>query len=295
MVCPVAPGHAGAVTSSLIWDAEPGLHRPLVVVALAGWFDAGEAATGAVEWLRAGHDVERMAVIDSDEHFDFQQQRPEVVIDDEGLREIAWPVTTVERAEVPSDARDLVLVAGVEPHLAWRAFVDDLIEIIEVCDAGLVVTLGAVASGVPHSRAPRVTGSSTDSRLAGALGLTRPSYEGVTGVVGVLHTELDRRDVPAVSLRVSAPHYLGGSPNPRAARSLLEHLQRITGVRTRFSELDEEVGAWVDRVDVAVGMDDDVRAYVNQLEEAYDAEVEALAESTDLAAELERYLKERGD
>ncbi len=281
--------------SELQWQRVPALRRPVVVLAFDGWFDAGEAATGAVEWIRDRTVAEILARIDAEEHFDFQQQRPEVRIDERGIRQISWPDTVAHAAALPDASHDLVLVSGVEPHLEWRQFVDHLIEIVELSGAELVVTLGSMAAGVPHTRPPQVSGSSSHAELAEPLGLARPTYEGPTGVVGVLHGELDRRGIPAISLRVSVPHYLGGSPNPRCTRALLEHLERVTGIETAFTELDDEVAEWLGRVEAAVEVDDDVQSYVLGLEEEFDRAVDEMASSTDLAGELERFLRDRND
>lgn len=281
--------------SELQWQRVPALRRPVVVLAFDGWFDAGEAATGAVEWIRDRTVAEVLARIDAEEHFDFQQQRPEVRIDERGIRQISWPDTIAHAAPLPDAPHDLVLVSGVEPHLGWRQFVDHLIEIVELSAAELVVTLGSMAAGVPHTRPPQVSGSSSHAELAEPLGLARPTYEGPTGVVGVLHGELDRRSIPAISLRVSVPHYLGGSPNPRCTRALLEHLERVTGIETGFTELDDEVAEWLGRVEAAVEVDDDVQNYVLGLEEEFDRAVDEMASSIDLADELERFLRDRND
>src|SRR4029079_8692296 len=77
--------------SELCWDSVPTLQRPLVVVAFRGRFDAATSATAAVEWLRDRYESERIAVIDPECYFDFQQERPLVHIDDEGRRSLEGP------------------------------------------------------------------------------------------------------------------------------------------------------------------------------------------------------------
>ena len=39
-------------------------------------------------------------------------------------------------------------------------------------------------------------GSSTNAGLAAALGLSRPQYQGPTGLLGVLHEQLDQAGLP---------------------------------------------------------------------------------------------------
>lgn len=287
-----AAWQAGRVTT-LRWERAPELRRPLVVLALQGLFDVGNAATGAAGHLCAELPSTRIATIDSEEFFDFQQERPHVAVDDDGVREISWPDTRAHAIVLPDAPRDVVVIDGVEPHLAWRTWTDLVGELCSGLGADLVVTLGATAAGVPHTRPPEVVGSTTDASLAARLGLGRPSYQGPTGVAGVLHERLDRGPVPAISLRVGVPHYLGTNENPPATRALLQRLEQVTGLATRFTALDDEIAEWRRRVDAAVESDDDARVYVAQLEREADRRLEELPSGDDLAAQLEDWLRER--
>ena len=161
----------------------------------------------------------------------------------------------------------------------------------------MVVTVGTVADTQPHTRKPLVFGSSTNEALAARLGLSRPRYEGPTGVVGVLHDRLDRAGVPAIALRAPVPHYLAASPNPKSTVALLQHLEHVLGVPTGHGRLGPEVEEWDRRHDAAVAGDDEAPAYVRQLEIVHDRRLDAaVAEEHDLAAELEAFLREqRGD
>ena len=79
-----------------------------------GWSDAGEAATSALGYLREQWGATVFARIDPEEFFDFQQHRPLVHVNDQGIREITWPSTEFAHAEVPGLGRDVVILEGVE-------------------------------------------------------------------------------------------------------------------------------------------------------------------------------------
>ena len=191
---------------------------------------------------------------------------------------------------------DLVVVGGVEPHLRWRTFVGLVAAAATALGCELVVTLGAAAAAVPHTRRPRVVGSSTTPGLARRLGLSPPTYEGPTGVIGVLLDRLDQVGTPAVSLRVPVPHYALGTGHPEAVRALLRHVEHVTGAPTGHAVLDADVVDQRRRMDAAVVNDEHVRRYVETLEERYDDEEAASLPSGDeLAAELERFLRDGGD
>jgi predicted ATP-grasp superfamily ATP-dependent carboligase len=160
----------------------------------------------------------------------------------------------------------------------------------------MVVTVGAAIAEVPHTRRPQVVGSTTSSELAQRLGLARPSYEGVTGLIGVVHERLERAELPAISLRVGVPHYLAAVPHPLATVALLQHLEHVLGVPTSHAELDDDVDEWRRHHDEAVALDPDAVAYVERLESTYDEQVAAEVPSADeLAAELEAFLRDHRD
>ena len=281
----------------LRWTADDqlaaGLDRPILVVAFRGLFDAAGSATSAVEWLAERLDSVQVGDVDPETFFDFTQERPVVEFDDHDVRWIRWATNRVLAVRTAEGQRDLVLVSGVEPHLRWRTFTEALLEAATRSGSRMVVTLGSMSGMSPHTRPPAVTGSSTNRDLADRLGLDRPSYQGPTGVVGVLHDTLDRAGVPVISLRVSVPYYLPDSPNPKATRSLLRRFEQVSGIDTAHADLDGPAAEWQSRVDQAVAGADEVRAHVRRLESQVDQSEDLMPRGDDLAAELEAFLREQ--
>lgn len=277
----------------LLWHRDPprSLRSPILVTAWDGLFDIGGAATGAIDAMR-GPDATHLATIDSDEFFDFNEHRPTVRIDPDGRRIIDWPSNDVHCLTLDDRDSDLVFIAGVEPHLRWRTFVDAVLEVIARLDVKLVVTLGSMIAEVPHTRPPTITGSTTDESLGRRLRLNLPSYQGPTGIVGALHQRLDDYAIPAVSLRAAVPHYVSGSPNPKASRALLERFERVTGLPTGWARLDDQTIEWESQINEAMDGNDEIVKYVQVLEHRYDTDTESnLPSSDDLAEEFEHFLR----
>ena len=281
----------------LRWTADDqlaaGLDRPILVVAFRGLFDAAGSATSAVEWLAERLGSVQVGDVDPETFFDFTQERPVVEFDDHEVRWIRWATNRVLAVRTAEGQRDLVLVSGVEPHLRWRTFTEALLEAAIRSESRMVVTLGSMSGMSPHTRPPAVTGSSTNRDLADRLGLDRPSYQGPTGVVGVLHDTLDRAGVPVISLRVSVPYYLPDSPNPKATRALLRRFEQVSGIDTAHADLDGPAAEWQSRVDQAVAGDDEVSTHVRRLESQVDQSEDLMPRGDDLAAELEAFLREQ--
>lgn len=278
------------------WDDIGSLRNPVLLVALRGLFDIGGVATSALDWMIKERDYVVVADIDPDPFFDFTQERPEVYLDEDGQRQLRWAENEFLVIRYPEGVRDIVVLNGVEPHVNWRTFTACIVQVARKLRCSLVVSLGAAAEQVPHTRVPFVVGSTTNDDLAKRLGLTRPQYQGPTGVAGVLLEALDTAGIANVSLRVGVPHYLMNAQHPKSAAALLQHLQHVLGIPTDHQQLVDEIGRWQELHDAAVEGDPQASAYVAMLERSHDQRSDAMLPSgDDLAAELEEFLRDQDD
>ena len=278
------------------WDDIEPLRNPVMLVALRGLFDIGGVATSALDWMLKERDFAVVADIDPDPFFDFTQERPEVFTDENDERQIRWPENEFTVIRYPEGARDMVVLNGVEPHVSWGVFTQSVVEVAKGLGCTLVISLGAAAEQVPHSRVPFVVGSTTNDDLASRLGLSRPQYQGPTGVAGVLLDALDQAKIPNISLRVGVPHYLMHAQHPKSAAALLQHLQHVLGIPTDHANLQKEISRWQELHDAAVEGDPQASAYVEMLEHRHDQLVEKnMPSGDDLAAELEEFLRNQSD
>jgi predicted ATP-grasp superfamily ATP-dependent carboligase len=284
----------------LIWEHRPdGLRAPALVCAFTGWNDAGDAASAALQFLGASLGAARFARIDPEEFYDFQATRPKVRFVDGRARRIEWPEVEIYAARVPRAPRDLVLLQGAEPSMRWRTFSRLIVDLAEALGTQLVVTLGALLADVPHSRSVPVTGLASDEALVARLGLQNSSYEGPTGIVGVLHGACQDAGMPSASLWASVPHYVAAAPNPKAALALVRKLESLVGVSVDAEELENAAADYERQVSLAVQSDPDVQAFVERLERAAeeeepDIEPQDLPSGDVIARDFQRFLRQRG-
>lgn len=276
------------------WRTRPTLDRPVLVAAFEGWNDAGDAASGTVRYLIDQYDAELVAEIDAEEFFDFTTARPQAEIDDDGLRQIVWPTTEVYLARLPDDAGDVLLLIGTEPQLKWRTFCAQVIAIAQDLDCRLVVSLGALVAEVPHSRPVPVAGTVTDPDLQSQLSLQPSTYQGPTGVVGVLSAACREAGLSAASLWAAVPTYVPTAPSPKAVLALLTRTTEVLGTWVPTTDLEIASAAYERQVTELVLEDDETSEYVSQLEERHDAADDTGA-ARSLVEEVERYLRDRPD
>ena len=284
----------------LVWDSRPdGLRAPALICAFKGWNDASEAASTALTFIGSSLGAQRFARIDSEEFFDFQSTRPHIRLTGGRSREITWPEVEFYEARVPRAPRDLILLAGQEPSMRWRTFCRNVVDLAEATGVQLVVTLGALMADVPHSRPVAVTGLASDDALVQRLGLAAATYEGPTGIVGVLHAACAAAGLPSASLWATVPHYIAAAPNPTAALALVRKLEGLVGVSVDASELEGSAEEYERQVNLAVESDPEVQAFVERLEHAADNEAAPADPGQDasgdtIARDFQRYLRQRG-
>ncbi|MBB2987671.1 PAC2 family protein [Terracoccus luteus] len=278
----------------LEFEDVPDLVDPVLIAAFEGWNDAGEAATSVVRHLSDVWEAELVAAFDPEDYYDFQVNRPRVLLD-EGQRVLSWPTTRILVATETGFERDVVLVQGIEPSMRWRAFSNELLELARHFGVTTVVTIGALLADVPHTRPIPVTATAEDDSVMHRYDVEPSRYEGPTGIVGVLSHTASEAGLPTLSAWAAVPHYAGGAPSPKATLSLVRRLESLLGVTVPHGELEENARAWERGVDELAQSDEEVAEYVQSLEEAQDTAELPEASGDAIAREFERYLRGRDD
>jgi predicted ATP-grasp superfamily ATP-dependent carboligase len=281
------------------WQDRPQLRRPVLVAAFEGWNDAADAASAAARYLRDRWSARPIASIDPEDFYDFTSTRPQVRLINGGSRKIDWPANEFSSAPLPGTSHDVVVLLGHEPQLRWRTFSQQVVGVATELGVEMVVILGALLADVAHTRPVRITGTAADDDLIVRLGLGRSSYEGPTGIVGVLHDAFGAVGIPSASLWAAVPHYVASTPSPKASLALVERAAGLLSTRVITADLQVLAADYERQVSEVVAADEDVSAYVHRLESSADeddvADMEAVTGDA-LADELERYLRDqRGD
>jgi predicted ATP-grasp superfamily ATP-dependent carboligase len=131
------------------------------------------------------------------------------------------------------------------------------------------------------------------------LGFEESSYEGPTGIVGVLHHSCAQAGMTAVSLWASVPHYVAAAPNPKAALSLIRSFEGVARVAVDALDLEESAEEYERQVNAAVATDPDVKQFVERLEKtldevAEDSPPERIPSADAIARDFQRFLKQKG-
>lgn len=270
----------------------------VLLVAFEGWNDATEGASGALKAIAEQLDMQTLDAVDPEDYFDFQFSRPVVEFDASGNRIISWPgcellQASPEKVSNNSSWQNLFVLLGTEPSRRWLSFAAEILEMVQDREIDYVIMLGAMLADVPHTRPMQIFRSSQNETLQAMFALEPSRYEGPVGILTVLAQAFEAEGIPVLSLWGSVPHYVHNTTNPKAAMAFLGELANLTDYSFDTSALANLAFDWERSIDEMAQGDDEMAAYVSQLEKNRD-DIESEEVSGDaLAREFERYLRQR--
>jgi predicted ATP-grasp superfamily ATP-dependent carboligase len=127
------------------------------------------------------------------------------------------------------------------------------------------VLLGAFLAEVLYSDPVALTGFASDPAVLDRLRVQPTSYQGPTGIVGVLADALRRESFPIVSLWAAIPHYIAATPNPRGALALLLKLKEWTDLPIEMTPLESAATAFQAQLLEAVERNENLSSYIRGL------------------------------
>jgi PAC2 family len=284
----------------------PELDAPVLIVALDGWIDAGGSGALAANAVRKATGGRTIATFDTDTFIDYRARRPVLQLREGVNTGLQWPSIELATGST-GDRIDVLLLTGAEPDAAWRLFVDTVATAAERFGVRMMVSLGAYPFAAPHTRPARLSVTCSSAELADTLPYLRSSLDVPAGAAAALQDRLAALGVPGAGLWAQVPHYASAMPYPSAAAALLDGLGLAAGVRVDPSELLRNGLEHAKRLDELVAGSDEHVAMLRQLETAWDADATSgagprlreglgpLPSGDELAAELERFLRDQGN
>jgi len=283
----------------------PAVDRPVLVHALTGFVDAGNASRLAREHLLTVGSPRTLATFDLDQLYDYRSRRPAMLFVEDHWEHYEQPRLLL-RVLRDATGTEFLLLDGPEPDLQWERFTAAVLELIERFDVRATVGLTAIPMAVPHTRPTGVTAHGTSRDLIAGFEpwLQRVQVPGSVG--NLLEFRIGQQDRDAFGFAVHVPHYVAQAEFPAAAEKLLSCLADATGLRVPMEELHAAAESVRAEIDVQIAQADEAASLVRALEEQYDAYTRGrqgnnlLADSPaplptadEIGAELERFLAEQ--
>jgi len=254
-----------------------------MVLALDGWVDGGEAATGTLRYLRRKLKAHKLAEIPAG-RFHIDQVpgqlalRPYTRVEDGLVKEYRPKRNVFYYCGNPLGERDVILFDGSEPNMYWDEYGAAILKVARDFDVSRIYMLGGVLDKTPHTREPAVSSVSTSAPLRDELrayGIDPVDYEGPGGIRTALVHMCQKLSLEMAVLHVRVTYYpefnLVIAHNPKAIRALVTRLNRLLGLRLELADLDKETKDFEARIGYMALHNREFRAYVEALEKDYPA------------------------
>lgn len=285
---------------------DPGdLGRPVLVQALDGFIDAGNARRLAREHLVSSSPEARVvATFDVDQLHDYRARRPVMLFVEDHWESYDAPSLTVTALR-DLDGTPYLLLSGPEPDVQWERFAAAVHLIVQRLGVRLYVGLNAIPMAVPHTRPAGVIAHGSPRELTEGFDPWVATVQ-VPGAAGhLLEYRLGQAGLDSCGFAVHVPHYVSQAEYPGASATLVDAVAKVSGLSLPTEGLLRSAEETRRLIDEQVADNADVQAVVRALEEQFDSFVAArggllegqrLPTGEELGAELERFLSEqRGD
>src|SRR5947209_17082300 len=204
------------------------LESPVLLLATESWVDAGLGAQAAIAHTLEKISTEVLVTFNADELIDFRSRRPILRIYDGVVDNLTWPELQL-RVGQDAAGRDVLVLVGPEPDMAWHAFVRAVVDLATKLQVRLVAGLGAYAAPVPHTRPVRLMAIATRPELAAQVGVVPGTTEMPAGIQTALQEGFAAAGVPAIGVWARVPHYLAATPYPAASAAPGDALAAVAG------------------------------------------------------------------
>jgi predicted ATP-grasp superfamily ATP-dependent carboligase len=290
-----------------LYEAEPGAPRPdrdlVLLYYLDGFIDAGAAGRLLAAHLLSTLDHQRIARFDVDSLLDYRSRRPVMTFSKDHWEDYETPM--LELALLHDTAgTPFLLLSGLEPDREWDAFTAAVSQLSASLGVRVAVGFHGIPMGVPHTRQLGITAHATQPGLVEGYRPLVDKLQVPGSAAALLEYRLGAENRAAIGFAVHVPHYLAQAAYPAAAVTLLESVQRVTGLELPADALRESARRTDLEIARQVEGSEEVGQVVHALEEQYDAftadreslladNAEPMPTAEELGAQFERFLAEQ--
>jgi predicted ATP-grasp superfamily ATP-dependent carboligase len=269
---------------------------------LDGFIDAGAAGRLLATHLMSTLEHEQVASFDIDSLLDYRSRRPIMTFEKDHWADYDAPELMLSQLR-DAEGKPFLLLSGLEPDREWEAFSAAVRQLSADLKVRLAVSFHGIPMGVPHTRQLGVTAHATQPGLIEGYRPMVDKLQVPGSAAALLEYRLGEDGRAAIGFAVHVPHYLAQAAYPAAAATLLESVQRATGLILPADALRESARRTDLEITRQVEGSAEVAEVVQALEQQYDAFAadrenllasdEQVPTAEELGAQFEQFLAEQ--
>lgn len=241
------------------------------MIGLSGWGDAGNVSTLCVTYLIEKLGATEVGKISSGRFYNYQAKRPLVSIEKGVIKDYVPPRNQFYCWKAKAGRPAILILRGVEPHIDWPAYAQNVIEAAEKMGISRIYMIGSYVGNVPHTVEPSISISSRSEPLLkemSNLGLEFTDYSGPTGIYSEILEQSHERGIDAVSIWGAIPPYIQGA-NPKVAFYILDKIVSMVGLEVSLLEMKEKGEDLDEQIALEAKQNPDLRRLISSMELEY--------------------------
>jgi len=280
------------------FDVPRGLH---LIAGLTGFTDSGSTISqlGNHIFEKLGYRV--VAMFENDELLDYRSRRPIMFFEKDHISSYEPQVLALYLVTDEVGQKFLYL-HGYEPDFKWDAFVDAVLEIVDIFEVLDFTWVHSIPFPIPHTRPISVTVSGNRKDLIDAVSEWKPQTQVPGNVLHLLEFRFTQEEIPSAGFVMLVPHYLSDVEYPQAVVAAFERITAATGLVFPTDSLREEGNKFLQELTKNIGENAELAKMVSTLETGYlsdqsgtfnpktTAPDRPVPSADEIAAELEDYL-----
>lgn len=280
------------------FDVPRGLH---LIAGLTGFTDSGSTISQLGNHIFDKLDYRVVAMFENDELLDYRSRRPIMFFERDHISSYEPQVLALYLVTDEVGQKFLYL-HGYEPDFKWDAFVDAVLEIVDIFEILDFTWVHSIPFPVPHTRPISVTVSGNRKDLIDAVSEWKPQTQVPGNVLHLLEFRFSQEDIPSAGFVMLVPHYLSDVDYPQAAVAAFERITAATGLVFPTDTLREEGVKFTKEITKNISENPELAKLVANLENGYNSDQSgtfspkvslqdrAVPSADEIAAELEDYL-----
>ncbi|MFM6977482.1 MAG: proteasome assembly chaperone family protein [Micrococcales bacterium] len=280
------------------FDVPRGLH---LIAGLTGFTDSGSTIAQLGNHIFENLDYRVVAMFENDELLDYRSRRPIMYFEKDHISSYEPQVLALYLVTDEVGQKFLYL-HGYEPDLKWDAFVDAVLELVDIFEVLDFTWVHSIPFPIPHTRPISVTVSGNRKDLIDAVSEWKPQTQVPGNVLHLLEFRFTQEDIPSAGFVMLVPHYLSDVEYPQAVVSAFERITAATGLVFPTDSLRDEGVKFSQEISKNITENPELAKLVSNLETGYNTDQSgtfnpklsrperSVPSADEIAAELEDYL-----
>jgi len=183
------------------------LDGTVLIQAMTGFVDAGNATRLARTQLIDQHDATRLVTFDIDALLDYRSRRPTMMFVEDHWESYEEPTLAIYLAKDRQSTPFLVL-AGPEPDLQWERFTAAVMGLLDRFGIRMTVGFNSIPMAVPHTRPAGVTAHASRRDLISGYEPWLQRVQVPASAGHLLEYRLGQQGHDAIGFAAHVPHYM---------------------------------------------------------------------------------------